>query len=116
MLERYLKTGGFGSIRLETVERYNSLRQLRNILSRQNSAGNVEEVLKRYIFPENEKDEEIKILKKKLAQEPFADKGKVQEFRREIDEKDQEIEHLKGVIKLTVDKLKSISKSYIYSE
>jgi len=57
ILERYLKTCGFGSIRLETVERYNSLLQLRNILSRQNSEVNVEETLKKYIFPENDKDE-----------------------------------------------------------
>ena len=57
ILENYLKTCGFSNIKFETVERYNSLLQLRNILSRQNSERNVEETLKRYIFPKNEKNE-----------------------------------------------------------
>ncbi len=57
ILKNYLKTCGFSDIRLETVERYNSLLQLRNILCSQNSERNVEETLKRYIFPKNEKDE-----------------------------------------------------------
>jgi len=57
ILENYLKTCGFSNIRLETVERYNSLLQLRNILFRQNSEVSVEKTLKKYIFPENGKNE-----------------------------------------------------------
>ena len=57
ILERYLKTCDFSNISLDTVERYNSLLQLRNILSRQNSEVNVEETLNKHIFPEDEKDE-----------------------------------------------------------
>lgn len=57
ILKNYLKTCGFSNIRFVTVERYNSLLQLRNILCRQNSERNVEETLKRYISPKNEKNE-----------------------------------------------------------
>ena len=57
VLDNYLKTCGFSDIRLETVERYNSLLQLSNILCRDSSEGSVEETLKRHIFPKNEKDE-----------------------------------------------------------
>ena len=56
-LKNYFKTCGFSNIRLTTVERYNSLLQLRNIICKQNSARNAEETLKQYIFPENERDE-----------------------------------------------------------
>ena len=56
-LENYLKTCDFGNIRLETVERYNSLLQLRNILCRDGSVGNVEETLKKHIFPKKKEDE-----------------------------------------------------------
>jgi len=56
-LRNYLKTCCFNNIKLETVERYNSLLQLRNILCNWNSEKNVEEILNKYIFPENERDE-----------------------------------------------------------
>lgn len=56
-LRNYLKTCGFNKIQLETVERYNSIVQLRNILCNQNSGKIVEEILQKYIFPKNEKDE-----------------------------------------------------------
>lgn len=56
-LRNYLETCGFSKITLGTVERYNSLLQLRNILCKQNSERNVEETLRKYIFPKNEKDE-----------------------------------------------------------
>lgn len=56
-LENYLKACGFSNIRLETVERYNSLLQLRNILCREGSKESVEATLKKYIFPGNKEDE-----------------------------------------------------------
>ncbi len=56
-LTNYLKTCGFSNIRLETVERYNSLLQLRNILCNQSSGRDVEETMRKYIFPESEEDE-----------------------------------------------------------
>ncbi len=56
-LTNCLKICGFRSIKLETVERYNSLRQLRNILCNQKSKENIEKILKKYIFPKNEKSE-----------------------------------------------------------
>lgn len=56
-LKNYLKTSGFNDISLETVERYNSIIQLRNILCCKDGEKNIEEVLNKYIFPENEKDE-----------------------------------------------------------
>lgn len=56
-LKNYLKTSGFNDISLETVERYNSIIQLRNILCGKDDENNIEEVLNKYIFPENEKDE-----------------------------------------------------------
>ena len=52
-LENYLKTCGFSDITFETVERYNSLLQLRDILCR-NMSENTEERLTKYIFPRNE--------------------------------------------------------------
>jgi 2-polyprenyl-3-methyl-5-hydroxy-6-metoxy-1,4-benzoquinol methylase len=59
-LENYLKTCDFSNIKLETVERYNSLLQLRNILCRDGSERNVEETLKKYIFPKN-KDDDVRL-------------------------------------------------------
>ena len=56
-LRNYLETCGFSNISLETVERYNSLLQLRNILCNRNSGETVEETLKKYIFPKTEADE-----------------------------------------------------------
>jgi 2-polyprenyl-3-methyl-5-hydroxy-6-metoxy-1,4-benzoquinol methylase len=56
-LKNYLETCGFSNINLETVERYNSLLQLRNILCNRNSGENVEETLKKYIFPKTKADE-----------------------------------------------------------
>ncbi len=56
-LRNYLETCGFRNIELETVERYNSLLQLRNILCNQNPEENIEATLKKYIFPKNEADE-----------------------------------------------------------
>ena len=56
-LKNYLKTTGFNNIRLESVERYNSLLQLRNILCCNDDEKNIEKILKKYIFPETEKDE-----------------------------------------------------------
>ncbi|OGO18309.1 MAG: hypothetical protein A2Z15_08745, partial [Chloroflexi bacterium RBG_16_50_11] len=56
-LKNYLETCGFNKISLETVERYNSLLQLRNILCNRNPGENVEVTLKKYIFPKTETDE-----------------------------------------------------------
>jgi 2-polyprenyl-3-methyl-5-hydroxy-6-metoxy-1,4-benzoquinol methylase len=56
-LKNYLEACGFGSIRLETVERYNSLTQLRNILCVHKTVKNVDEILKKYIFPAHKSDE-----------------------------------------------------------
>lgn len=41
----------------ETVERYNSLLQLKNILCRQKSQGDIEETLNKYISPKSDRDE-----------------------------------------------------------
>ncbi|MFZ3169720.1 MAG: class I SAM-dependent methyltransferase [Candidatus Methanoperedens sp.] len=56
-LKNHLKTSGFNDIRLETVERYNSIIQLRNILCHKDGEKNIEEVLNKYIFPKNQNDE-----------------------------------------------------------
>jgi SAM-dependent methyltransferase len=56
-LKNYLKTSGFNDMCLETVERYNSLLQLRNILCRKDEEKNIEEVLNKYIFPKSQNDE-----------------------------------------------------------
>ena len=56
-LKNYLETCGFNKIQLETVERYNSIVQLRNILCNLNSGKSVEEILQKYIFPKDEKEE-----------------------------------------------------------
>lgn len=55
-LTNYLNKCGFSDISLETVERYNSLANLRRILC---GSGNekIEETLRKHIFPENRKDE-----------------------------------------------------------
>jgi 2-polyprenyl-3-methyl-5-hydroxy-6-metoxy-1,4-benzoquinol methylase len=55
--KRYLEETGFKKIDLETVERYNSLMQLKNILCNWNSEENIEEILRKYIFPKHESDE-----------------------------------------------------------
>ena len=52
-LTNYLKASGFSGIKLETVERYNSMVQLRNILSGNNRASNLSDTMKKYIFPPN---------------------------------------------------------------
>jgi len=53
-LKNYLETCGFSNIGLETVERYNSLVQLRNILCNWGSVEKVEEILRKYLFPKTE--------------------------------------------------------------
>ena len=53
-LKNYLKTCDFSDIKFETVERYNSLLQLRNIICRKNTDVDIEEHLNKYIFPINE--------------------------------------------------------------
>lgn len=55
-LKNYLETCGFGGIGLETIERYNSLVQLRDILCR-DPGEEVEEILEKHIFPKTEADE-----------------------------------------------------------
>ena len=57
ILKNYLETCGFNKIQLETVERYNSIVQLRNVLCNQYSEKNVEKILQKYLFPKDEKDE-----------------------------------------------------------
>lgn len=60
-LKNYLETCGFNKIKVETVERYNSILQLRNILCNKISEKiyrkNIEEILEKYIFPRSEKDD-----------------------------------------------------------
>jgi 2-polyprenyl-3-methyl-5-hydroxy-6-metoxy-1,4-benzoquinol methylase len=56
-LTNYLKTSGFSGIEMETVERYNSLVQLRNILSGNNQSQNINETMKKYVFPKNAKED-----------------------------------------------------------
>lgn len=53
-LTKYLTYCRFSEIKLETVERYNSLLQLRNILCTNKDDLNVKEHLQKFIFPENE--------------------------------------------------------------
>lgn len=55
-LSNYLTRSGFTGIRLETVERYNSLVQLRNILCPDTRA-DIEVTLRKYIFPADKADE-----------------------------------------------------------
>ena len=56
-LKNYLETCGFSNIGLETVERYNSLVQLKYILCNRNSAEKVDEILKKHLSPKAEADE-----------------------------------------------------------
>jgi len=56
-LTNYLTTCGFHNIKLETVERYNSIRQLRSVLCTQTNKENIDTVLKNHIFPKDEKDD-----------------------------------------------------------
>jgi len=53
-LENYLKTYNFRDLKFETVERYNSLLQLRNIICRKNTDVDIEKYLTKFIFPINE--------------------------------------------------------------
>ena len=55
-LKSYLERCGFGKVILETVERYNSLIQLRRILSGYYNQKNVEEILRRDIFAKPKDD------------------------------------------------------------
>jgi len=55
-LKSYLERCGFGKVILETVERYNSLIQLRRILSGEYNQKNVEEILRRDIFAKPKDD------------------------------------------------------------
>ncbi len=56
-LNKYFENCGFGIIMFETVERYNSILQLRNILCNKILEDNTDNMLKKYIFPKNEKDD-----------------------------------------------------------
>lgn len=55
-LHSYLKFCGFGHIRLETVERYNSILQLRYILCNKDLEKDPEDILKRHVFPRTDRD------------------------------------------------------------
>lgn len=72
-LKNYLETSGFEKIRLHTVERYNSIVQLRNILCNPHAEKSVEEKLQDYIFPKDEKDD---------VRLPHLEDQKEQEFNR----------------------------------
>jgi 2-polyprenyl-3-methyl-5-hydroxy-6-metoxy-1,4-benzoquinol methylase len=56
-LKEYLATAGFGEIELTTVERYNSLAQLRNILTGAKDKAGIEATLTRHLFPRDRGDE-----------------------------------------------------------
>jgi len=56
-LKNYLETCGFSKIIFETIERYNSLIQLRYILCNRNSGKNIARELDKHIFPDSEKDD-----------------------------------------------------------
>lgn len=56
-LTNYLNNCGFNKIKLETIERYNSLLQLKNILCDKHSEKNIEDILNKYIIPKNEKND-----------------------------------------------------------
>jgi 2-polyprenyl-3-methyl-5-hydroxy-6-metoxy-1,4-benzoquinol methylase len=56
-LKKYLMSCGFNRIKLETVERYNSILQLERILCKRDSGKSIEDVLKNYLFPKDEKDD-----------------------------------------------------------
>lgn len=53
-LTNYLNNCGFNKIKLETVERYNSLLQLKNVLCDKYSEKNIEDILNKYIIPKSE--------------------------------------------------------------
>lgn len=55
-LTDYLKKCGFDNIRLETVERYNSLTQLRRILCGEYNEKDVDKILKQNVFAKPEED------------------------------------------------------------
>jgi len=57
VLKNYLESCGFNKIRLETVERYNSFLQLKNILCNTYSENDIEDILEKYIIPKSEKDD-----------------------------------------------------------
>lgn len=67
IIRRYLKICGFKEERLETVERYNSLEQLRRILTGEYEQKSIEEILKRDIFAKPEDD--VRIPKKENKKE-----------------------------------------------
>ncbi len=56
-VKNYFKNAGFRDIHFETVERYNSMSQLKDIICNPTQAGNIEHKLNQHIFPETEKDE-----------------------------------------------------------
>ena len=57
-LRKYLRKAGFTKIKFETVERYNSCRQLRDILCLKDLNENkIREILKRHIFMKNKEDD-----------------------------------------------------------
>ncbi|HWQ95961.1 MAG TPA: class I SAM-dependent methyltransferase [Candidatus Methylomirabilis sp.] len=56
-LKNYLENCGFSKIKLDTVERYNSILQLKNILCDKYSIDNIENILNKYIFPAGEKED-----------------------------------------------------------
>ena len=58
-LTDYLKKCGFDNVMLETVERYNSLTQLRRILCGKYNEKNVDKILKRNVFAKPEEDVRI---------------------------------------------------------
>lgn len=53
-LTNYLNNCCFNQIKLETVERYNSLLQLKNILCNNDSGKDIEDILNKHIFPKSE--------------------------------------------------------------
>ncbi|MDP3065143.1 MAG: class I SAM-dependent methyltransferase [Methanobacteriaceae archaeon] len=57
VLKNYFETCGFNKIKLETVERYNSIFQLKNILCNTYSKMNIEDILEKHIIPKNETDD-----------------------------------------------------------
>ena len=56
-LGNYLQRCGFEGSRFETIERYDSLAQLRNILGKREPGVSVEDVLRKHIFPKDDADE-----------------------------------------------------------
>ena len=56
-IKNYLEASGFSKVDLYTVERYNSILQLKNILCEKYSQDNVENILTKYIFPKTEQED-----------------------------------------------------------